>query len=107
VSCKIARAVAAVREDQRADYLYDTKKVSAGLNMHPNKFNQRWYRTRDWLIELYMLDPGATAAELLAIVAMGEAERQRRAEVAAIHPRRNADDYRRLDTTAGSARSRA
>lgn len=74
----IERAIASITEDRRAGYLFDTKVVSSHLRVHPNKFHTRWYRTRDWLIDLYQVQPGQLAAELAAIIALGEAERQRR-----------------------------
>lgn len=76
----IERAIASIREDRRADYLFDTKAVSEALRCHPNKFHDRWYRTRDWLIELGAVDPGNLAAELASIVALAvqRSERQRR-----------------------------
>jgi len=76
----IERQVASIREDRRADYLFDTKRAAEAVRCHPNKFHARWYRTRDWLVELYVAQPGELAAELMAIVAQGEAERQRRAK---------------------------
>jgi hypothetical protein len=74
----IERAIASVTEGRRASYLFDTKVAATHLRMHPNKFHARWYRTRDWLIDLYEAQPGALAAEMLAIIAAGEARKQQR-----------------------------
>jgi hypothetical protein len=79
----IDRAIASVREDRRADYLWDTRTVAQALNVHPNRFHDWWYRTRERLELLCMVDPGNTAAELLAIVAAAEARRQREARESA------------------------
>jgi phosphoribosylcarboxyaminoimidazole (NCAIR) mutase len=75
---QIARAIDAIREDRRADYLWDTDVVSKALHVHPNKFSDWWYRTRDKLIDLMIAQPGQTAAELAALIASAEAERSRR-----------------------------
>jgi hypothetical protein len=74
----IAHAVSAIREDRRADYLFHTKSAADALNIHPNKFGDWWFRTREKLIDLYVACPGELAAELAALIAMAEAERQRR-----------------------------
>jgi hypothetical protein len=84
----IERAIASIREDRRADYLWDTRTVAQALNVHPNRFHDWWYRTRERLELLCMVDPGNTAAELLAIVAAAEARRQREARNVPAHAHR-------------------
>lgn len=74
----IDRRIGSIREDHRADYLFNTKVVANHLRCHPNKFHARWYRTRAWLMELVIAQPGETSAELCAIIAQGVAERERR-----------------------------
>jgi hypothetical protein len=74
----IERAIASIREDRRADYLWNTDAAAHALGIHPNRFHDWWYRTREKLIALCDADPGNTAAEFLAIIAAAEAERQRR-----------------------------
>lgn len=76
----IEQAVRSITEDRRADYLFDTKTASAAVQCHPNKFNDWWQRTNRKLIELYIAQPGQLAAELAALIALAEAERQRRSE---------------------------
>jgi hypothetical protein len=78
VKHSIERTIASITEDRRAGYLFDTKVVAHALRCHPNKFHARWYRTRDWLIELFIAQPGETAAEFAALAAQALAERQRR-----------------------------
>jgi hypothetical protein len=74
----IERAIASIKEDRRADYLWDTRVAAAALDIHPNRFHDWWYRTREKLVALCVADPGNTAAEMLAIIAAAEAERQRK-----------------------------
>lgn len=75
----IERAIASITEDRRADYLFDTKTAAEAVGCHPNKFNDWWQRTRSKLIDLYIAQPGQLAAELAALIALAESERQRRA----------------------------
>lgn len=72
----IERKIASIREDRRAGYLFDTKVVAPATHMHANKFHARWYRTRDFLIDLAAADPGNLAAEIAVIFAEGEQRRQ-------------------------------
>ena len=44
----IERHVASITEDRRAPYLFDTRRAAQALGCHPNRFADRWYRTRDW-----------------------------------------------------------
>jgi hypothetical protein len=74
----IERSIASIREDRRADYLWDTKVAADAVNLHVNKFSAWWYANRAKLIELAIADPGNTAAELLAVIATAESQRQRR-----------------------------
>ena len=74
----IQRKVAAITEDRRASYLFNTKTASDAVGCHPNKFNDWWSRSKSKLIELYIAQPGETAAELAALIALAEAERQHR-----------------------------
>ena len=66
---QVERAIAAIREDRRADYLFSTKIAADAVGCHPNKFHDWWYRTREKLIELARVQPGETAAELAALIA--------------------------------------
>jgi hypothetical protein len=75
----IERAIASITDDRRTDYLFDTKTASEAVGCHPNKFNDWWQRTKSKLIDLYISQPGPLAAELAALIALAEAERQRRA----------------------------
>lgn len=77
----IERAIASITEDRRADYLFHTKTASEAVGCHPNKFNDWWQRTRSKLIDLYVAQPGQLAAELAAMIAMAESERERRSSV--------------------------
>jgi hypothetical protein len=77
VNRQIERAVASITEDQRADYLWDTKAAARASRCHPNKFHAWWYRTRERLIDLAAAQPGETSAELAAIIALGIARRDR------------------------------
>ncbi len=74
----IQRRVAAITEDRRASYLFDTKTASDAVGCHPNKFNDWWQRTQQKLIELYIAQPGELAAEMAGLIALAEAERQQR-----------------------------
>lgn len=74
----IERLVASVTEDRRASYLFDTKSAAKAVGCEPNKFGEWWYRTQRKLTALYHAHPGETAAELMAIVALAESQRQRR-----------------------------
>ncbi|MBC8106244.1 MAG: hypothetical protein H7Z14_06610 [Anaerolineae bacterium] len=75
----IEQKVRSITEDRRADWLFDTKAASDAVGCHPRKFGDWWRRTSEKLIELYQVEPGHLAAELAALIAMAEAERQRRA----------------------------
>jgi hypothetical protein len=75
---QVERAIASITEDRRASYLFSTKTAADAVGCHPNKFNDWWQRTRSKLIDLYVAQPGELAAELAALIAMAEAERQRR-----------------------------
>ena len=70
--------LASIKEDRRADYLFDTKVAARALGCHPNKFHDWWYRTRGKLHDLYLAQPGELAAEFASIIASAEAERQGR-----------------------------
>jgi hypothetical protein len=72
---KIERAIASIREDRRADYLFDTKLLAERLGIHPNKVGAQWYRTRHWLIEVCCAQPAETAAEFAAIFAIASKRR--------------------------------
>jgi hypothetical protein len=74
---RIEAQLASIREDRRADYLFDTKAASAAVGCHPNKFHDWWYRTRDKLIALAESQPGETAAELAALIAVGVERREK------------------------------
>jgi len=74
----IERRIGSITEDRRADYLFDTQRAADALHVHPNRFHDWWYRTHGKLLDLYIAQPGETAAEFMAIIAAGEAERQRR-----------------------------
>lgn len=74
----IERVLRSVTEDRRADWLFDTKRASDAVGCHPRKFGDWWFRTQRKLIELYMVQPGQLAAELAAMIAKAESERQRR-----------------------------
>lgn len=76
----IEQAVRSITEDRRADWLFDTKRAAAAVECHPRKFGDWWLRTQRKLIELYIAQPGQLAAELAALIALAEAERQRRTE---------------------------
>lgn len=75
---RIEQAVRSVTEDRRASYLFDTKTAAEAVGCHPRKFNDWWQRSRSKLIDLYIAQPGELAAELAALIAMAEVERQRR-----------------------------
>lgn len=74
----IEQAVRSIMEDHRANWLFDTKRASAAVQCHPRKFGDWWLRTQRKLIELYIAQPGQLAAELAALIALAESERQRR-----------------------------
>ena len=75
----IDRFVASITEDLRRDYLWETKRASQVLRLHPNKVSTWWYGNRAKLMELAIAMPGETAAELMGVLARAESERQRRA----------------------------
>lgn len=75
----IERALAQITEDRRAQYLFHTKTAADAVGCHPNKFNDWYQRNKAKLIELYIAQPGETAAEMAALIAQAESERQRRA----------------------------
>lgn len=70
----IERALASIREDRRADYLWPTKTAAEAVGCVPNKFNDWWQRTESKLLALFVACPGETAAELAAICAKGAAK---------------------------------
>lgn len=74
----IDQKIASITEDRRASYLFTTKIASDAVGCHPNKFNDWWSRTRGKLVDLYIAQPGELAAELAALIASAEQERQRR-----------------------------
>lgn len=74
----IEQAVRSITDDRRADWLFDTKTAADAVGCHPRKFGDWWLRTRRKLIELYQVQPGQVAAELAALIARGESERQSR-----------------------------
>jgi len=87
----IAQKLSAITEDRRhvdaarridaarrADWLFDTKAAADAVGCHPRKFGDWWHRTQAKLIELYIAQPGQLAAEVAAIFARAEAERQKR-----------------------------
>ena len=76
----IERVIAQITEDRRAPYLFHTKTAADAVGCHPNKFNDWYQRTKAKWIELYISQPGETCAEMAAMIALGEAERQRRAK---------------------------
>jgi hypothetical protein len=76
---RIEAHVDAIRDDRRADYLFNTKVAAEAVGCHPNKFADWWFRSRAKLIDLFVAQPGETAAELAALIAMAAAERERRA----------------------------
>ena len=71
----IERQIASITEDRRASYLFNTKTAADAVGCHPNKFNDWWQRTRGKLVDLCLLQPGQTAAEMLGIIAQAEALR--------------------------------
>ena len=73
----IDRVIASITEDLRRDYLWDPLAASRATHLHPNKFGTWWYATRGKLIDLFVLMPGETAAELAFLLAIAEQERQR------------------------------
>lgn len=74
----IDRLVGSITEDRRASYIFDTKRASEAVGCVPNKFGDWWTRTRSKLIALHLAQPGQLAAELAAMIAMAEAQRQRK-----------------------------
>jgi len=79
---RIDNFIAALTADRRAPYLFHTKTAADAVGCHPNKFSDWYQRNRAKLIELYIAQPGETAAEMAALIAVAEAERQRRAQQA-------------------------
>ena len=75
---QIEQVVRSVTDDRRASYLFDTRAASEAVGCHPNKFNDWWIRTQRKLIALHLSQPGHLAAELMALIALAEDERQRR-----------------------------
>ncbi|MGN6727785.1 MAG: hypothetical protein ACTHLZ_17835 [Tepidisphaeraceae bacterium] len=73
----IEHAVLSITEDRRSSYLFDTKIAADAVGCHPNKFNDWWIRTQRKLIALYQVQPGELAAEMMAMIARAEAERDR------------------------------
>jgi hypothetical protein len=76
----IHSAIAALTEDRRAGYLFDTKPAAEAVGCDARKFGDWWYRTRRKLKDLYRVQPGQLAAELAVLIAEAEAERQAEAE---------------------------
>jgi hypothetical protein len=68
----IRSVLAAIREDCRTDYLFDTKIAANAVGWHPNKFGFWWFKTKRMLIQLYLAQPGELAAELAALIAEAE-----------------------------------
>jgi hypothetical protein len=77
---QIERAIASIREDRRSDYLWNTDVAADALGIHPNRFHDWWYRTREKLVALCAADPGSTAAEMLAIIALAESQRTKQSK---------------------------
>lgn len=73
-----ASSSASVREDRRADYLFDTRSAAEAVGCHPNKFGDWLYRTRRKFKALYRTQPGPTTAELMGIIASAESEKKAR-----------------------------
>jgi hypothetical protein len=73
----VERSLAAVTEDRRASYLFDTKAASEAVRCVPNKFGDWWSRTEWKLTELAKRDPAAVAAHFAMILARA-AEQARR-----------------------------
>lgn len=76
---RVGSTLDAVTEDRRSDYLFHTPTAADAVGCCPNKFGDWWYRTRRKLRELAIRQPGELAAEMAALFAHAEAERQRRA----------------------------
>ncbi len=74
----IADKLAAITEDHRAPYLFQTKIAADAVGCHPNKFNDWWQRSRRKLIDLYLAQPGELAAELAVLIAEANVIRQQR-----------------------------
>ena len=71
------RLIASVREDRRADYLWDTKRAARAVGEVSNtKFSDWWYRTRRKLTALCREMPAETAAEMLAVCAEAASHRE-------------------------------
>jgi hypothetical protein len=77
----IEQQLRSITEDRRAEWTFDTKIAAEAVGCHPRKFGEWWRRTTDKLIELYQVQPGQLAVELAALIARGEAEKQRRAQM--------------------------
>jgi hypothetical protein len=74
----IQSVLAALTEDRRANYLFQTKIAADAVGCHPRKFPDWWYRTKPKLTELYIAQPGELAAELAVLIAEAEAVKQQR-----------------------------
>jgi hypothetical protein len=74
----IEQKLRSITEDQRAQWLWDTKRAADAVQCHPRKFGDWWSRTRGKLIELGADQPGETAAELAALIAMACQLREKR-----------------------------
>lgn len=72
----IERRLASITEDRRADYLFETKRAAAAVGCHQNKFHDWWHRTKWKLENLFIDQPGETAAELASLIAAAESRRQ-------------------------------
>ncbi len=75
---QIRKAISSITEDRRADYLFDSQIAADAVGCPRRKFNDWWQRTKGKLIDLYIAQPGELAAELAAMIALAEAERQSR-----------------------------
>ena len=76
---QVEQVVRSITEDRRANWLFDTKTVSAAVQCHPRKFGDWWTRTKSKLIEMSIAEPAAFAVEFAKLIAEAETERARRA----------------------------
>jgi hypothetical protein len=82
----ISVRLAAITEDRRASYLFDTKTAAEAVGCVPTKFNDWWQRSRRKLIDLYLAQPGELAAELATLIAEAEMLRQQQTEKLRLSP---------------------
>ncbi len=75
---RIEHFTRSIREDQRitGPHLWPVKTAASALDFHANTFTSWWLTTKHRLKRLYHQMPGETAAELAALIAEAEAERQ-------------------------------